>query len=86
MSCDSATLARDLKDLVTEYRIESLGLLDMFPQTGHMESVVQLVISDESPREASPPMVEGASNTPTNPAPASDGPVHGGDQDPADGD
>ncbi|MEE8525180.1 MAG: class I SAM-dependent RNA methyltransferase [Thermoanaerobaculia bacterium] len=42
VSCDSATLARDLKDLKAEFRIVSLVLLDMFPQTGHMEVVVQL--------------------------------------------
>ena len=43
VSCHAATLARDLKQLRGGFRIESLTLLDMFPQTGHMEAVVQLV-------------------------------------------
>ena len=37
VSCHAATLARDLKQLARGFRIESLTLLDMFPQTGHME-------------------------------------------------
>lgn len=41
-SCHPAALARDLKDLVGPYSIEQLTLVDMFPQTGHMEAVVQL--------------------------------------------
>lgn len=43
VSCNAATLARDLKQLGPDFRIDSLTLLDMFPQTGHMEIVVQLV-------------------------------------------
>ncbi|MCP4039836.1 MAG: class I SAM-dependent RNA methyltransferase, partial [bacterium] len=43
VSCDAATLARDLKQMRSAFRIESLTLLDMFPQTGHMEAVVQLI-------------------------------------------
>ncbi len=63
VSCDSATLARDLKILLRPstaagrrrgYRIESLALLDMFPQTGHLEAVVQLVDRVAGPREAGP--------------------------------
>ena len=46
VSCHAATLARDLKQLARGFRIESLTLLDMFPQTGHMEAVVQLVDRD----------------------------------------
>lgn len=42
VSCDAATLARDLYRLVPLYVFESLALLDLFPQSGHMESVVQL--------------------------------------------
>jgi len=43
VSCDPATLARDLRALTQErYRIESLTLVDMFPQTFHIETVVQL--------------------------------------------
>jgi 23S rRNA (uracil1939-C5)-methyltransferase len=46
VSCDAATLARDLRQLDAEYRIETIQLLDLFPQTGHMEAVVQLVGRD----------------------------------------
>ncbi len=46
VSCHAATLARDLKQMSGGFRIESLALLDMFPQTGHMEAVVQLVDRD----------------------------------------
>ena len=43
VSCDPPTLARDLRRLTESYRVESWALLDLFPQTGHMEAVVQLV-------------------------------------------
>jgi len=43
VSCHAATLARDLLHLTRAYRLESLTLLDLFPQSGHMESVVQLI-------------------------------------------
>lgn len=44
VSCDPATLARDLKILVESgYRIEQLHLVDLFPQTYHLETVVHLV-------------------------------------------
>lgn len=45
VSCDPATLARDLHVLATSgpYRIERLDLVDMFPQTHHIESVATLV-------------------------------------------
>ncbi|MCP4656454.1 MAG: class I SAM-dependent RNA methyltransferase [bacterium] len=43
VSCHPATLARDLKLLERAFRIDSLALLDLFPQTGHMEAVVQLL-------------------------------------------
>ena len=49
VSCNAATLARDLKQLGAGFRIESLALLDMFPQTGHMEIVVQLFDQAASP-------------------------------------
>jgi 23S rRNA (uracil1939-C5)-methyltransferase len=43
VSCDPATLARDLRSLVASgYTIESITLADLFPQTFHLETVVQL--------------------------------------------
>jgi 23S rRNA (uracil1939-C5)-methyltransferase len=43
VSCDPATLARDLRQLTQErYRIEAVTLTDMFPQTFHIETVVRL--------------------------------------------
>ena len=42
VSCHAPTLARDLRELLKHYRLEKLVLLDMFPQTGHMEVVAQL--------------------------------------------
>lgn len=42
VSCNAATLARDLKVLRERYVFEELVLLDMFPQTGHLEAVAQL--------------------------------------------
>lgn len=44
VSCDPDTLARDLKILTTDgYTIKRLQPVDMFPQTSHIETVVQLV-------------------------------------------
>lgn len=43
VSCDPATLARDLRALLSSgYRIESMTLADLFPQTFHLESIVHL--------------------------------------------
>jgi 23S rRNA (uracil1939-C5)-methyltransferase len=43
VSCDPATLARDLRALSSSgYTIESIVLADLFPQTFHMETVVRL--------------------------------------------
>ncbi len=41
VSCDPATLARDLA-VLKDYQIEKLILVDLFPQTYHMETVVHL--------------------------------------------
>jgi 23S rRNA (uracil1939-C5)-methyltransferase len=43
VSCDPATLARDLRDLIASgYAIQNLTLADLFPQTFHLETVVHL--------------------------------------------
>jgi 23S rRNA (uracil1939-C5)-methyltransferase len=46
VSCHAAALARDLRQLASVFRVESACLLDLFPQTGHLETVVQLVALD----------------------------------------
>lgn len=44
VSCDPATLARDLVSLLSAgYRIEETHLFDLFPQTFHIETVMLLV-------------------------------------------
>jgi 23S rRNA (uracil1939-C5)-methyltransferase len=42
VSCDPSTLARDLKRLSTGFRIVRLTLIDLFPQTYHLETVAHL--------------------------------------------
>jgi 23S rRNA (uracil1939-C5)-methyltransferase len=43
VSCDPATLARDLRVLTQAgYRMRQIHLLDLFPQTFHIETVVLL--------------------------------------------
>ena len=45
IACDPATLARDLAALTAAgYRIASMTLVDLFPQTFHLEIVVRLEI------------------------------------------
>jgi 23S rRNA (uracil1939-C5)-methyltransferase len=44
VSCDPATLARDLVPLVAAgYRVEQAHVIDLFPQTYHLESILKLV-------------------------------------------
>jgi len=47
VSCHAAALARDLSTLAASFVIESLVFVDLFPQTGHLETVVQLVRRSE---------------------------------------
>jgi len=43
ISCDPATLARDLTGLAQAgYRLAEVRLVDMFPQTAHQETMVRL--------------------------------------------
>jgi 23S rRNA (uracil1939-C5)-methyltransferase len=43
VSCNLATLARDLDALSDQYAVTSITGIDMFPQTEYIESVVTLV-------------------------------------------
>jgi 23S rRNA (uracil1939-C5)-methyltransferase len=46
VSCDPATLARDLKQLLNGgYHLDTIAAFDMFPQTHHVETVTHLVAS-----------------------------------------
>lgn len=42
VSCDPATLSRDLKKLLVQYEVRRLALVDLFPQTYHFETIVHL--------------------------------------------
>ena len=42
VSCDPATLARDLQALVKAYRIKRVRLFDLFPRTARFETLVEL--------------------------------------------
>ena len=47
VSCDPATLARDLKKLLAGgYKLDSIAAFDMFPQTHHVETVAKLQLLD----------------------------------------
>jgi len=44
VACDPATLARDLAALQPAYEIERITLVDLFPQTFHLETIVHLCV------------------------------------------
>ena len=46
VSCNPATLAKDLEKLKEAYQINSITPIDMFPQTAHVESITLLVRKD----------------------------------------
>jgi 23S rRNA (uracil1939-C5)-methyltransferase len=46
-ACDPATLARDLGALIAGgYRLDGLTLIDLFPQTFHIEAIARLIWAD----------------------------------------
>ncbi|NJD09182.1 MAG: hypothetical protein FIB01_01655 [Gemmatimonadetes bacterium] len=45
ISCDPATLARDLSRLGARFALRSLHCIDLFPQTSHVETVAELACS-----------------------------------------
>jgi 23S rRNA (uracil1939-C5)-methyltransferase len=48
VSCNSATMARDLALLAEKYRIDKVQPVDMFPHTHHIECVVSLSLHTPS--------------------------------------
>ena len=58
VSCNPATLARDLGELQTQFTILSVTPLDMFPQTAEIECVVHLVPTAGSADSGSKPHVD----------------------------
>jgi 23S rRNA (uracil1939-C5)-methyltransferase len=42
VSCDPSTLARDIKGLAPAYRLVHAQVVDLFPQTFHIETVAVL--------------------------------------------
>jgi 23S rRNA (uracil1939-C5)-methyltransferase len=49
LSCDAPSLARDIKTLCEKgYEIRRMQPFDMFPQTAHLETLVELVIPQPS--------------------------------------
>ena len=44
VSCDPTTLARDLVILARAYAVDAVHLIDLFPQTFHMETIVKLTL------------------------------------------
>jgi len=49
VACDPATLARDLTPLLAAgYALEKLVMIDLFPQTYHIETVAKLRNTDFS--------------------------------------
>jgi 23S rRNA (uracil1939-C5)-methyltransferase len=48
VSCNPATLARDLKDISKRFKLESVTPFDMFPQTSEIELVAHLKLPNDS--------------------------------------
>ncbi len=47
VSCDPATLARDLKYLSSDYNVVSVTPVDMFPNTSHVETICALSLKNK---------------------------------------
>lgn len=48
VSCEASTLARDLKILLNEYVIKKVGIVDMFVNTYHVETIICLIKKGEN--------------------------------------
>ncbi len=59
LSCDPATLARDLRPLRGAYRITRLVSIDALPQTHHVEALVVLEVDTSPSSEIPSPAIEG---------------------------
>ncbi|HEX6588824.1 MAG TPA: TRAM domain-containing protein [Longimicrobiales bacterium] len=46
VSCDPATLARDAQRLAPALRLEAIRCFDLFPQTSHVETVAEFIVSE----------------------------------------
>ncbi len=46
VSCNEATFAKDLAELIKYYDIKDIVAIDMFPETSHIEMVAHLVLRD----------------------------------------
>jgi len=47
VSCSPSALVRDLEGLLEAYEVKEVQPVDLFPQTGHVETVVKLVLKSE---------------------------------------